>query len=247
MRASFIAHFSLLTIVLLGGAAQAQTILAGHGVLEWQALTSNGWQSSHVVVESAHVQLRLVASWNVPVSRSYFAQTFMDVVVAGAGETDWASACNVIVPPTNTIARGVPSFVGPVLKIDALGDSSFPGEGNGWVYIFQDNFTGIGYDSPIPIYEFLLDLDGSLGTRSVTSVHRDLQFAEPRRHMRIADFNFPVSQLSFLVETEIRGIDIEVIPAPSSAILGVVALSALGVRRRQRSAYRDWPRSAIAN
>ena len=215
-------------------AAQSQFSL-----VSWFASLDGGetWQGGEVEVADpfARVHIRATIDWEYPGSYA-FASLGMDVTITAAPE--FGAADTVLDPsriaPFNSLPNQthVATRFGHVIKIDEVRDTLPPGHGPRWVVCsqspedFSENFSTA---RPAPIFEFALQLDGTVGTRIVDHVYgRTVQGDELGPYVYLT----PGGQVD-MPRPILRGpLNLVVIPAPGALGL-LLPLLALHRRRRQ--------------
>ncbi len=233
--------FPLLTVgvvasLLVAFAARAQTSAA----FRWQASADSGvtWHDDALDVPQgqASVLVRARVSWSPAPEFSAFSGVAFDGVINDAGPSDGVGSIRRMqLGVLSTSAQLGTLRFGSTIKIDDLADMQPPGAGTGWVGCGNGLGVGITFslDHPVTVFDFVLNLDGTPGTRTVTEVLRPLpgsanpiaiyadwrQLPGPPDILRPPTTSYPIA--------------ITVLPAP-----GAIALLALGgvvaARRRMR-------------
>ncbi|MDX2147462.1 MAG: hypothetical protein SFZ23_08050 [Planctomycetota bacterium] len=233
----------LLQLTLIGYAPCVALSQIGTASLTWQASLDGGttWTSNEVqTLIGTSVRIRAVASWSQDAGYSFDLSQFDGTVrgFAGAGRTDAATNFRVPSPLTAGISGGdtyVAQRFADILKIDEVRDTVAPGLGQRSIAPAQlYESAGLPHTTanPLSIFEYTLQLDGSAGTREVSSVWLLPPIGNP---VRIRTWRGP----SFMdgnnsPETSVVPLRINVVvPAPASAACLMIVASGLARRRRR--------------
>lgn len=216
--------------------ALAQTSFS---LVSWEVSLNGGqtWQGETVEVADpfARVRVRAIVDWFHPGSYA-FAHVAMDITITAALE--FGAADTVLDPSRIAPFSSLPNQThvatrfGHVIKIDEVRDTLPPGHGPRWVVCsqspedFSENFSTA---RPAPIFEFALQLDGTVGTRIVDHVYgRTVQGDELGPYVYLT----PGGQVD-MPRPILRGpLNLVVIPAPGALGL-LLPLLAFHRRRRQ--------------
>ena len=232
--------WQVLTVSLVCGVHAAPVraqwdILAGTGALEWQARTPLGWQGGTVFTPAGGpLEIRLLLSWDVPTTgRTWTGGTRMKVQIDNCGNGDAVrdQFIPIGVPNFTPNRAGTAQRYGDIIEIDR--DDLPPGQGSGWILADQSQTTSFSFDNPIVAYTFTLDLDGTEGMRTITSVHRRIRqdLTDPALRMVIIEPDV-IEGRSFIPTTELRDLRI-VVPAPATVLLVAFAAIPACTRRRR--------------
>lgn len=205
----------------------------------WQISTNNGatWNSgeTQVPLNTSSVRVRMVVSWTPPVPDpdGYLAGAAFDGYVRGlqgAGALDTVSDISLLslglyqpAPPSLNLAgrRITPDLI----KIDR-GDALPLGQGT---VVSVGNAPAFGsaiYGTPITVFDYRLNLDGSVGSREVGLVYSAAQF--PVRVLT----TLPQGFTTITADASTQPVTLTVVPSPAGLALVGVA-SGLLLRRRR--------------
>lgn len=206
----------------------------------WEGSIDNGqtWQSGSMDVSAQQQGVRVRARCQFPTELlgpaplTYLQWTNLDAIVVGSSLVGEADSIDTILFADRIRFNAVTSTrFGNTLKIDAVGDSDAPGVGGGWIDIYQrppNQLPNPNLDNPISPIEYTLRLDGSIGTRLVSGVFRDLPGQPPGTQVFITSM-FGVGQ-GFSANAEQLSINV----VPALGTLPVLFASSILVRRTSR-------------
>jgi len=223
------------TLACLGTSAAAQ-VYDLPITSTWQVSTDNGtsWNSgtSQVPQTQANVRLRMQISWSSPTpnaSEWLNGASFDGYVrgMSGAGSTDGVT--NISLRENGTFQRASVPLAGrrvaaDLIKIDR-GDTLPLGQGT-IVNVGNAPVTGgIVFGTPVTVFEYQLDLDGSIGSREAGLVYRA---GSPVSVVTTPPVGF--TSFNFIALTQPA--TIVVVPAPTALALAGVGGVVLLRRRR---------------
>ncbi len=230
--------------------SNAQVVLQGDpATWEWQASLDNGqtWSAGAIITNqpSSSIRVRGVITFPGLEPLAYFGGILFDPYVdglQGAGPSDTISAISRGQVPYTIQQLHVLRF-GSRIKIDDDFDFLPPGQGTRWAQSFQGPNNGTSptpvYLNPISVFEYTLNLDGTLGDRLVTAAwSTDTAFGyTPYMFSFIRTFQHMGEQWRHpMTESPLT---IRVIPSPASASLLVLAGTLAARRRRRRVSPRS--------
>lgn len=231
---------SVFAFVAVAGLAAAANAQVGTGLVVYEVSDDGGatWNGGLVETVASSVKVRILASWSSDADMYAFGGSQFDVVVTGVGGAGAAdTVANAMRPwPTNTGSAQtiVATRFGNQIKIDDARDTLGPGAGTRGVFpgLLAQNFAGTNFSTanPLTIFEFDLNLDGSIGDRDLSSLY----IAPPGgntidRVMRI--YTSPTGAQN-TPSTTTRGATVRVVPAPGA--LALLGLGGLAIARRRR-------------
>ncbi len=224
---------------LLTGAAQGQTFTLPV-TSTWQISTNNGatWNSgeTQVPLNTSSVRVRMVVSWTPPVldPNAYLIGTTFDGYVrglSGAGTADTVSSISLLslgvyqpAPASLDIAgRRVSADLIKIDRGDALplGQGTVISVGNAPV------FGSVVLGTPVTVFDYALNLDGSAGSREV-----GLVYAAVPSPVRVSTL-LPTGFTSISTQASTQPATLVVVPTPASLALVGVASGMLLLRRRR--------------
>ncbi|MDX2147780.1 MAG: hypothetical protein SFZ23_09690 [Planctomycetota bacterium] len=223
---------SFLVCGVLGAACQAQVFTR----ITWQASLDDGasWTSDQAQIDNpdTHVRVRAILDWQHPDAYAFAFASF-DGVVTSAGPSD--SIVNIRrLDPFATSMQTLQTFrFGTTLKIDDARDPSPPALGGRQILIGQaPEVVGQPFsrDNPAPIFEYMLQLDGTPGARRVSHVFTTTPTEGPGTPVLFRNRQGTGGLLQ--PPSIIRPLDLIVVPAPPAAIAFLVLLPLAHSRRR---------------
>jgi hypothetical protein len=219
--------------------AAAQPIPA---TFQWQVSADGGmsWTSSvNVAPSQTSVLVRLRASWQ-QAAGGFFAETYFDGLVLNSGPSDTVADLARITSPSNGRLTGygtgpggaIGHRLGSTIKLDRTPDTSAPGAGIGWIDPRQnigDAGAIISLNNPITMFQYRLNLDGSLGTRTISGLWR----VDPATGAPWAKISGAASGHPSGADLAVTFVDAQVIvPTPAGVCVGVMG-GAWAMRRRR--------------
>jgi hypothetical protein len=225
-------------VALLAGVAQGQTFNLPV-TSTWQISTNNGatWNSgeTQVPLSTSSVRVRMVVSWTPPVvdPNAYLIGTTFDGYVRGlngAGTADTVSAISLLSLGIYQSAPAGLDIAGrrvgaDLIKIDR-GDALPLGQGTVISVGNAPAFGSVVFGTPVTVFDYLLNLDGSAGSREVGLVYAAVP--SPVRVSTLLPGGFTTISTQALTQPA----TLVVVPSPAGlAVLGV-ASSVLMRRRR---------------
>ncbi len=236
MRSS--SSFVLVTICVMSSPLQAQT-LALPVTSTWQISTNNGttWNSgeTQVPLNTSSVRVRMVVSWTPPVldPNGYLVAASFDGFVrglGGAGAGDSVSAISMLFdgafqPAPSSLNIAGRRVATDLVKIDR-GDSQPLGQGTVVVVGNSPAFGTVTFGTPITVFDYRLNLDGSAGSREV-----GLVYAAVQSPIGVATLP-PPGFTSISTQAFTQAATLVVVPSPTGLALVGVASGVLLRRRR---------------
>jgi hypothetical protein len=229
---------------MMGILASAGVVCAqnGRGTWSWQVSTDDGgsWRSGAVEVPSTqdHVRCRVLMAWT-PDAGYAFSGTQFDATVTGHDGAGAADTISGIARPypynSGTNQTLVATRFGATIKIDDARDTAGPGMGTRGVFPGQgpQDFPDMSWsqENPTSLFEFDLNLDGSLGRRTF-----DEFFLAPTGLPRILIYTTSSGATNALtIPSQVSFVDAEVVVVPAPGFIGMAAgLAGWSVRRRRR-------------
>jgi hypothetical protein len=226
---------------VLAFAAATCSAQVGTAFFEWQVSTDNGttWTSGETTVPQTQqsVRIRAWSGWSADAGYGFSAARF-DAIVSGAGVSDTIESFAIprsLANASNLAFLQVQRF-GNVIKIDDRRDTLAPGLGTRGVNVGQgreDTFDPpFLRDNPVAVFEYVLRLDASLGTRTISE-----SFLAPNRPGgnttdRVLQIRVGLLFVDNLPLVTRRGASITVIPAPG--VLGLTSFALVYNSRRRR-------------
>lgn len=234
----------LLGLAIVGAApssSHAQYLSQGAATWRWEASLDGGasWQGG--LVESLHnpgiVLVRAIVTFETFGAACYLGGTRLDPFVTtpawAEGGDDILSYTTPHGPVTRLLTLPIqPQRMPGILKLDLPGDTSAPGEGSGFISVFQPGYQTVTtpiFDNPMWAMGFTLQLAPSGGDRTVQGAFRDHP-SYPGRPLFVE--TRPWQGFGYAQTLTQEPVTIRIVPAPSAVALGVVALVFGGRRRR---------------
>ncbi len=226
-------------VALLASVAQGQTFTLPV-TSTWQISTNNGatWNSgeTQVPLSTSNVRVRMVVSWTPPMAdpNGYLVAASFDGFVrgvGGAGAGDSVSAISMLYDGAFQPAPSALNIAGrrvatDLVKIDR-GDSQPLGLGTVVVVGNSPAFGTVTFGTPITVFDYRLNLDGSAGSREV-----GLVYAAVQSPIGVATFP-PPGFTSIGTQALTQSTTLVVVPSPAGLALVSVAGGVL-LRRRRR-------------
>ena len=227
----------VLGVAMLASAALGQTFTLPV-TSTWQISTNNGttWNSgeTQVPLNTSSVRVRMVVSWTPPVPDpdGYLAYASFDGYVRGlngAGNADSVAAINLLFagvyqPAPTALSLAGRRVASDLLKIDR-GDALPLGQGT---VVSVGNSASLGnaiYGTPITVFDYRLNLDGSAGSRELGLVYAAVQFPT------MVSTSLPAGFTTIVTQATTQPATLVVVPSPGGlAVLGVAS----GVLQRRR-------------
>lgn len=226
---------ALITVGLSSAIASGQTFSS---VMQWQVSADAG-QSWHNAVNvpnnQSSVLIRAWLSWEPRAAGAILAFTYFDATVraVNGGFADTASMFATEQPSWRySLPEGFAAVrFGEVLKVDDARDTEAPGIGARWIAPQQlsPNIDAFRFENPTNLFQYQLDLDGTLGLREASCVIRTFP-ARPTTPIGLWVPNTPFWTGEYST-VELRPATINVIPPPGPLALALSA-AAMSVRRR---------------
>jgi hypothetical protein len=209
----------------------------GSSSLRWQASLDNGqtWQDSEVFVNSLQTEVRLrgLLDWSTDAGFAFARATFDTIIQGGANDiTDTIVDARSPFPLNLVFAQTlVTTRFGNLLKIDDSRDTMPPGQGLRGIFphnpvpAFDTRWTSA---NPLSIFEFTLVLDGSLGSRTISSIYAQTSQGTPTYPSFYTSMG---GATNFTIQTTVVPLTVTVIPAPASMALALGIMCIAGRRR----------------
>lgn len=204
------------------------------------------WSFSTSIDDPAmnHVQVRALLTYQAPTTHlTRFGLSMADPTIVGRNGAGASDTVEEIYHRENVaLLHGFQDYqatrVGGILKIDAPGDTSPPGQGPGWVTSYQSTpfFQPLTDDLPvIVLYQYTLVLDGTSGVRDINGAFRQLSGDVPNSFVGIwAPGTTINSWTNYPIPTEVVPATVRVnVPSPSPLAILLLATAPLATRRRR--------------
>lgn len=205
----------------------------------WQTSIDGGahWQGGTITVGPSQslVDVRVLIGWNganLPPGATFVYDARFDGVIDNAGSGDAISdlllmRAGLLRPPMYAITA---QRMGTFLKIDGATDLALPGAGPFGISPDQnDIFQVPDMSNPLAVFSYRLTLDGTLGTRDITSAFNIFpQSTSPWVRIRASVPDQWVLATSLTQQPA----SIQVIPAPAGLVVSVVGFVVTMRRRR---------------
>jgi hypothetical protein len=216
----------------------------------WEVSPDNGatWTSSYIEVpqSQASVKVRLKIDFDGAAANGqepeYLNTTYADPIVravsGGNSDTssDWRAHQGIGVTYGLRSVGLVNHRQGTVLKLDRTTDTSPPGVGTSWGLFVSQELGPLGtvpIYGPLPVFDYTLRLDGSLGRRDISGAWRPVPAGQPQAGLPWIAVGLPgIAQFALADEVVLGTTSLVVVPSPAGA--GVIALAGLVVRGRRR-------------
>jgi hypothetical protein len=127
------------------------------------------------------------------------------------------------------------SRVGGVLKIDAVGDTSPPGQGSGWLTSRQSSPAfGVAADdsSTLVIYRYTLVLDGTPGVRQIDAAFTTANNVPVTGIWGPGSSSYPVG---YIVPTDVYPAQVNIVVPSPSPLAFLLATTTFAMRPRRRT------------
>lgn len=231
---------SVFAFVAVAGLAAAANAQVGTANVAYEVSDDGGatWNGGLTETVASSVLVRIRASWSDDAGMYAFAGAQFDVVVTGVGGAGAGDTVSNAIRPGTTSGGSAQTIVatrfGNQIKIDDVRDTLGPGAGTRGVFPGQlvENFAGTNFSNanPITIFQFELNLDGSIGDRDMSSLYIAPSGGNTiDRVMRI--YTSPAGAQN-TPSTTTRGATVRVVPAPGA--LALLGLGGLAIARRRR-------------
>jgi hypothetical protein len=228
--------FALFTSAMVSQTfAQGQYIFEGEATWIWEASVDSGatWVRDRIEVDASErsVWIRSYLSFPPVAPGGYFNAVSLDATITNAGSSTITDRIDNLHYGFNGARPSYQQQVfGNVLKIDTGFDPLPPGQGTGWLSLGQLVVApGQSRANPIGMVNFALNLDGTLGDRSIDGVFRQ-RSNFPSGHVVIIALT-PFIETDFLVPfLHHAPFTVSVVPTPTSVTV-VVAGLVMGTRR----------------
>lgn len=235
----------IITVGPLGVLLSSTALGAVPANFRWQVSTDDGatWRAGavHVPREQTSVLVNAVISWDAPTPPSFFAVSSFDVSwrAFSAGYSDTADM--FASEPIRGGYQGSQQFAArrfaETLKVDDALDELPPGLGTGAITPLEPppNFAIVRDTNPVIVFQFRINLDGTIGERELSAVFRSSIAAGRRVQIWVPD---GVTWRAELTDCVFEPASVTVVPGPGGAglTLGVVAMT---IWRRHRQAGRS--------